>query len=328
MLAKLLSLSLLAVASLCAQDAATAPALPAAGSDAARAMVDQAFAKMLAYGRGMFSSTESHDLAFARQAGLPIGGGDTELSGGWHRDLVFGKWAGQTFVRGNGRVASKKGDRWHLASDRLGGGTKLPFTADPLLLFTVLSQLPPAQRKVVHVDGGKLRERDVAILTLQLSGDEANEFDDHGVAPAASGGFGDVVVFGGLAGAPEPPRADLTTYIACFVDAQNGDLLRLAVRTTSSGGMGGFQIAVGGVFGNNNDTDEEGDDADGAEQEKEKEKEQGAGQGAAVGWKAGFPVAKPGQQESVMTFRLDFTKLGLADLPAIDDAVKPLIGAR
>ncbi|MEZ6035971.1 MAG: hypothetical protein R3F29_00730 [Planctomycetota bacterium] len=322
MFAKLLSLTVLSFSTLLAQvpDSAPAPALPAVGSDEARGMLDQAFAKMLAYGRGMFTSKESHDVAFARQAGLPFGNGDTELSAGWHRDLVFGEWAGRTFVRGNGRVASKKGERWHLASDRLLGGKKLPFTADPQLLFTVLSQLPVEQRKVVHVEAGAIRGRDVVILTLQLSGSDAHDFADHGVVPEGSGGFGEVIMLGGVGNAPEPARADQTTYIACCVDPQNGDLLRLAVRTVSTGGMGGFQIAVGGVFGNGGNDEEEGDD--------DEDEQPAVGDGKPVGWKAGFPAAKPGKDESVMTFSMDFTKLGLADVPPIDDAVKPLVGAR
>ncbi len=64
--------------------APTTSSLPEAGTPAAIALVDKAVEKMMAYGRGTFSTTEASDNAMLRGAGLPFGQDDTVVDGGWH----------------------------------------------------------------------------------------------------------------------------------------------------------------------------------------------------------------------------------------------------
>jgi len=298
-------------------EAEAPPALPQAGSEEARKMVEQALAKMTAYARGTFSTTENQDSAMMRQvAGGMLAGQDVDVDGGWHRDLVWGSWDGREFRRGNGRMLAKVGEDWRLRRDKLAGGVPAPFTLDPDYLFAAVAQLPENARRIVHVDEGKVAGRRVVILSMQLEGDDALEFSDCGAVPDAGGGFGQVLMLGGLGGMMEPPRPELTTYLAFHVDAENGDLLRFGSRTYSVDEMAGqIQIAgAGGAFG--------GDD-----EEEEEEEEEAEPQGPPK-WKRGFPQKKPADDESVTTFRVTFKNLGLAEAPALDAAQKQLLRVR
>ena len=317
MLRPLLSFAASAAVFLPAQDAPAAPApkLPAANSAEARALVDQALEKMQAYGRGTFATTEGHDNAMLRQAGIPIGNQETELSGGWHRELVWGDLDGRQFVSGNGRMLAKVDGAWRLRRDKLAGGMPLKFALDPNYLFTVLQHLPQGARNVAHVEAGRLKDKDVVILSLQIEGDDALELSDSGALPDVAGGMGGgIMMFGGLGGMAEPPRPDVTTFLALFVDPASGDLLRLAAKVyEKSEMMGNIQIAV------------QGGGAAAGEEEEEKE-EAGDAKGETT-WKRGFPKKKPAKDESVLNYRIDFDKLGLAEAPALDDRAKALLHA-
>lgn len=289
-----------------------APALPQANSAEARQMVDQAIAKMIAYGKGTFSTSESQDAAMMRNAGLPFGANDTEVDGGWHRNMVWGDWDGREYVTANGRMLAKLEDGWRLRKGKVSGGKDAPFTLDPSYLMTVLKMMPKDAGNVVHVEAGKLRGKAMVILTTKLDADNALEFSDAGAVPGVGGGFGGVMMFGGL-GRGEPERPEVETYLAFYVDAESGDLARFAAKSYETNSMmGNIQIAVGG----------------GGAVEEDEEEEEEVDENAPVKWKRGFPRIKPAKDQSVMTFRADFKKLGLAEPPELGDKQKALLRVR
>ncbi len=302
---------------LSAQEAAApaAPALPAAGTPAATALVDTAIAKLQAYGRGTFRSTESHDIAMLRGAGIPVGTDDTLLDGGWQQDLVWGNTDDDHYVRRGGRMVTKVGDTWKLRAKKLGSGRPVPFTLDPELLCSVLQGLPAAARRVEHVEAGTVRDRQVAVLSLAVDNDLAAEFIDSGAMPEVGGGFGGVFVIGGF-GNMQLPQPECAVYLALSIDPENGDLLRFAVKVyEKTGGFGTIQVQVQGAGGGQDE--EEVTDADDAKEGEAKPE-----------WKCGLPTRKPGKEESVLTYQVDFGKPGFAAAPELPDAAKQLLRLR
>jgi len=288
--------------------------LPQANSDEARALVSKALDKTAAYARGTFTTSESQDNAMFRRAGLPIGAQDVEVQGGWDRHLIWGEWDGRNYMAANGRMLAKIDGKWCLRRNKLSSGVKAPFTVDPEYLVTVLKQLPKVVSNVVNVEAGTLRGKAMALLTIKLHNEYALDFSDSGAVPDSGGGFGGVMLFGGMGGV-EPPRPEVQTYVVFYVDAENGDLARLAVKTYSKDeSMGQIRIAAAGAgFGGN---------------EEEEVEEEEVASTSEVKWKRGFPNIKPANDESVMTFQADFKKLGLAQAPELDDVSKALLRVR
>ncbi|MEC8253683.1 MAG: hypothetical protein VX044_10735 [Planctomycetota bacterium] len=319
---RLIASLVLASSLLCAQDPSAPvaeppePALPAANSAEALQLVDTALDKLAAYGRGRFSTTEAQDQAMLRDAGLPIGAQETEVDGGWHRDMVWADADGREFIRANGRMLAKVDGAWRLRRDKLAGGVPAPFTLDPQFFLTVLKQMPASARRVVHVEAGKLKGKPCAILSCKLEGDDALELADSGAFPDAGGGFGGVVIMGALGGlGMEPPRPELETYLAFFVDPASGDLLRFAAKTYQTDTMmGGVAIQIGG--------------AGGGFVEEEDDEEEEAAEGGPVRWKRGFPRIKPKKDQSVLSYRVDFKDLGLAKAPELSGEHKALLRTR
>ncbi|HEX5053894.1 MAG TPA: hypothetical protein VFZ65_19100, partial [Planctomycetota bacterium] len=112
-----------------------------------------------------------------------------------------------------------------------------------------------------------------------------------------------------------PPRAEYTVYLAFQVDAGNGDLLRFTAKVfeKNKAMAGGMVTVVTNGGGQQEEADEDDDEA---------------AEAGPMKWKKGLPVKKPGKDESVMTFRADFTKLGLAEPPELDDQAKALLRMR
>ena len=77
--------------------------------------------------------------------------------------------------------------------------------------------------------------------------------------------------------------------------------------------MGGVAIQIG---------------AGGAEVEVEEEEEDEDADQGPVQWKRGFPRIKPKKDQSVLTYRVDFKGLGLAEPPSLTDAQKALLRTR
>jgi hypothetical protein len=304
-----------ATASLLAQQPPAAPApqapaaaaLPAAGSPEAEALVTKALDKMKAYGRGAFTTSESNDNALLRGHGLPFGNDDTDVSGGWNRNLVWGESDDKQYLRANGRMLAKIDGKWKLRAKKLEGGRPAPFTLDPELLFTVLAELPDDARKVANVEAGEAGGKKVVVLSLALEGAAASEFAESGAVPG--GGGGGFVMFG--APGMDTPENEYAAYVALFVEPDSGDLLRFATKIYEKNEMmGNVQIQVQGGGG---------DEAEAKDDEKE------APAGGPLQWKKGLPVRKPAKDESVTTYRADFKKLGAADAPALDDKAKALL---
>jgi hypothetical protein len=297
---------------------APVPALPAAGSAEALALVDQAIAKMSAYARGTWKTSEEQDSAMMRGAGLPFGNDDVEVQGGWLRDLVWGEFDDQQYVRANGRLVAKVDGGWRLRGSKLGRGRSVPFTLDPELLFVVLAELPVESRQVVNVDRGEVANKPVTILSLELTENVAAEFVDCGVVPAP-GSIGAFMVLGAARGI-DLPQPDRTVQLALFVD-DSGDLLRFACKVFEKNPMfGNVQVQVAGA-------------AIGGDEEAEGEEvveaaEPAKGEMGPQLWKKGFPQRKPAKDESVATFRADFQQLGRAEAPALDQKAKQLLRVR
>lgn len=308
---------------LCAQDPSAtvteppAPALPAANSAEAQQLVDTALDKLAAYGRGLFSTTAAEDLAMLRDAGLPIGAQETEVDGGWHRDMTWADADGREYIRANGRMLAKVDGAWRLRRDKLAGGVPAPFTLDPQFFLTVLKQMPARARQVVHVEAGKLTGKPCAILSCKLTGEDALELADSGAVPGGGGGFGGVVIMGALGGlGMEPPRPELETYLVFFVDPASGDLLRFAAKTYQTDRMmGGVAIQIGGIGG-------------AFAVEEEEDEEEVEDEGEPVRWRRGFPRIKPKKDQSVLSYQVDFKALGLADPPILSDEQKGLLRLR
>ncbi len=324
-----LAAAALTVASLLAQQPAAPavppapapPSLPAVGSAEAAALLDQAIAKMKAYGRGAFSTTESSDNAMLRNAGLPMGAEDVEVRGGWERDVVWADADGDQYVRANGRMAAKVDGQWKLRGNKLAGGRPAPFTLDPELLFTVLGELPAAARTVAHVEAAEVAGKQVAVLSLVLDHDAAKDLAESGVLPVAGGPGGGMLMIGGMGGM-DLPENEYEVHLALFVDPAGGDVLRFAAKVFDRNPMlGNVQIQVAGALGGDDDEEDDEDDVVAATKEP-------AAAAGAPGWKKGFPVKKPAKDESVTTFRADFGKLGLAEPPVLDDKAKTLLRVR
>jgi hypothetical protein len=315
---RILSVSVVCSALALAQDAAPVaeqgPVLPEANSAEARAFVTKALDKVSAYARGNFTTLESQDSAMFRNAGLPMGAQEVEVSGGWGRNLIWAESDGRDYVMANGRMLAKVGNDWRMRRGKLAGGIAAPFTLDPDYLVAALKQLPKAYSSVVHVESGKLRGKAMVLLTLKLDNEAALEFSDCGAVPDVGGGFGGIVMMGGMGLGMEPPRPELETYVVFYVNSESGDLARVTVKTYSTEEMmAQIQIgAAGGGFG-------------GEEEEEEEEEEN---QGGPVKWKRGLPRIKPAKDQSVMTFRADFKKLGLAEAPKLEDRLKALLRVR
>lgn len=288
------------------------PVLPEANSDEARALVSKALDKTGAYARGNFTTTEGQDNAMLRNAGLPMGAQETEISGGWDRTLIWAESDGSDYVTANGRMLAKVDGEWRLRRGKLAGGVDAPFTLDPDYLVAALKQLPEAARSIVHVEAGKLRGKAMVLLTIKLDQDVALEFSDCGAVPGVGGGFGGIMMLGGMGMGREPVRPELETYVVFYVDSESGDLARLSVKTYSTSEMMG-QIQIRGGGGGGGDEEEEEEDED---------------QGGPVKWKRGLPRIKPAKDQSVMTFRADFKKLGLAEAPELDERSKALLRVR
>ena len=317
---------LLATLSLSAQDPAApaappAPAIPAPGSAEAAQLVDKGIEKMLAIGRGTWKTSEVQDSAMMRGSGVPFGNDGTDVEGGWHQDLVWGETGNDRYVRHGGRMVVKAGGAWKLRASKLASGQPVPFTLDPVMLFSALRDLPAAQRAVVHTEAAEIRGKKVVTLAITLDGDDAGDFAATGAIPDVSGGMGGFLVVGGLGGALGLPEPEQTVHLAVSIDPENGDVLRFAVKTYEKNPMfGNIQVQVAGA-GMGGD-DEEEDDA--AEEKAEEE----AGEKDKPEWKGGLPTRKPGKSESVVMFRAEFLNHGLADAPELDDKAKALLRLR
>lgn len=296
-----------------AQAEAPAPTpapLPGNHSAAATELLDRALDKMAAFGRGAFVATVEQESEVLKALG---GGGErTEITGGWSQDLSWGAIDEEALRRCGGRVLVKAGKDWKLRTKRLPNGKPLPFLIEPNLLFTVVAELPPSARKVTNVGSGAIAGRKVTILTLVLDEPTSRELVECGVLPpvrGATAGF-----FFGV-GQGDQPQSIWRAHLAFFVDPDNGDLLRLAVRAIETSPFGNVQIGLQA----------------GGNAEAVKEPEDDLVVDPTVGaqdYKKGLPIETLGGSEASMLLTVRFADLGLVKAPKLDDRTRQLLRLR
>lgn len=306
------ALATLPFAPLFAQEPAPAPALPAAKSPEAAALLAKACERMAAVGSGSFRSEEEQDAAIMRGQNLPIGNEPLSLRGGWQGDLGWGDTDDDTFAVRHGRLITKSEAGWKLRARTLASGAPVPFLLTPSLLFQQIAALPAEARQVTHVEGADMGGKPVTILTLELTGEAAQDLALGGALPAASGGM--MLSFGGMFGGQMPEKT-YSVDLALSVDPTTGDVLRLRARAYEDNPMLAnvrFQMAGDG---GQDESEPPQPAADGA-----------ANDGAKVTIKKGLPDRKPTKTESLVYYKVDFKDLGAANPPALGDAGKRWLG--
>jgi hypothetical protein len=174
----------------------------------------------------------------------------------------------------------------------------------------VLQALPAGAKKVAHVEADAIGPRRVAILTLTLHGDEAQDLAHSGALPAPSGG--PMLHLGRMLPGGPPPK-DYTVDVALSVDPDSGDVLRLRAKVYEDDPMlANMRIQIGGPGGEEPPAADEPAPADKTD--------------AQPPVKKGLPERKPGKTESVLYYRVDFKDLGRAEPPALDEGGKRWLG--
>lgn len=304
-----LSCPLALTVALLAQDPtppSTALALPEAGSDAANAMLLRACSTMTAATSGAFTTDTETDVAMMRGQGLPMGDQRTHLEGGWDQQQRWARTDDDAFVIRGGRMVVETDRGWRLRSGQLASGSPVPFVLQPRLLFAQLAELPAKARKVVHVEAGKVAERDVAILTLRLTGDEAEELATSGALPA--GGGGGFLMLGGIFGGQRPEKT-YAVDLALFAALDDGQVLRLRAKVYEDDPLlQNVQFRIGGAGG-------QGEEEPAPEDEKEEEKTTDPDKAPI---KKGLPEREPARTETMYYLRAEFSDFGKAKAPEID----------
>jgi hypothetical protein len=314
----LLALLPFALATLPAQDP------PKPGSPESQALLDKACHKMLAVGRGAYRTVEEQDNAILRQLGRGGGGGESEdggAEGGWHADMLWAR-AGEDanlIVRQRGRTLVQTGKDWRIRRDKLPSGAPMPALFDPDLFFQMVRDLPAEARRVCAVEPAKMGDHDMLVLALTLEGEAAVDFALSGALPPVAS-FGGMIMRAG--GGPRPPQPQVTVDLGLFVEPQGGDVLRVRAKVYEKGVGGGFRVAVAGGPGGAGGA---GGFQVAAPAEPEKEADK-AKEGGELVYKKGLPERRMGQQDSSMYLKVDFSDLGKAKPPELDEAAKRLLG--
>ena len=280
--------------------------VPEARSDAATALLMRACATMTAAKSGSFATDIQSDLAMMRGQGFPFGDDSTQVKGGWDQEQRWVTIGDDKAILRGGRMVVETESGWKLRKDQLGSGAPLPFALAPRLLFSQIAELPQTARQVVHVEAGKVQERDVAILTVRLQGDEARELALSGALPA-TGGPGGFVMIGGMLGG-EMPEKKYEVDLALFTALDSGEVLRLRAKVYEEDPMMAnvrFAIAAAG----------DGEEPAPEEDEEEEEKPVERGQEPI---KKGLPERKPLKSENMTYLKVDFSEFGTATAPKPD----------
>lgn len=298
------------LATLAAQEpdapATTGVKLPEARSDAATALLLRACSVMTAATSGAFTSESEQDNAMLRGHDMPFGKESTRVKGGWNQEQRWATVGDDSLVIRGGRMVVETESGWKLRKDSLASGAPAPFVVAPRLLFAQIAELPQAARQVVHLEAGKVQDRDVAILTLRLSGDEARDFALSGALPGGDGSGG-MVMFGGVLGG-EMPEKKYEVDLALFTAVDSGEVLRLRTKIYEEDPMMAnvrIAIAQAGEDGEQPDDDDDEEEEPAVERGKEPIKK-------------GLPDRKPGKGENMTYFRVDFSEFGKATAPKVD----------
>ncbi len=267
-----------------------------------------------------FKSVESRDDAFMRQLPIP-GGEDTQVSGTSGRGTLHASigFDDDEVLFANGRMlARQQNGAWKLRRGCLVGGQPLPFVADPLVMISVLADLPAGALLVTNVASvttkdpkDAQRERELVTFSVHFKGQAADELAMCGLTPRASGNPM-MSMLGGPGG--EAAKPELTTDLAITVERDSGLVVRIVSKAYSkSEQSGNFQIRVGG--------------ADGAEiDDAEEEDDETAVAEASLRFSKGLPERKLDKKTSLITFDISLSQHGTAKTPTINDAAKALLG--
>ncbi len=300
----------LLAAALCAQepDAPATPGikLPEARSEASTALLMRACTTMTAATSGSFTTEAEEDSAMMRGHDLPFGKDSLRVKGGWNQEQRWATVGDDALVIRGGRMVVETESGWKLRKESLASGTPAPFVVSPRLLFAQIAELPQSARQVVHLEAGKVQDRDVAILTVRLSGDEARDFALSGALPGG-GGPGGMIMIGGMLGG-DMPEKKYEVDLALFTAVDSGEVLRLRAKVYEDDPMmANVRIAIAAQGGE-----------DGEAPVEEEEEEEPAVERGKEPIKKGLPDRKPGKGENMTYFRADFSEFGKATGPKVD----------
>lgn len=285
-----------------------AVALPEADSDAANAMLLRACATMSAVRSGSFTTDVETDMAMLRGQGLPMGEQKAHLEGGWDQEQRWAKTDGDTFVVRGGRMVAETESGWRLRASQLPSGAAMPFVLQPRLLFAQIGELPAAARRVVHIEAGKVGDREVAILTVRLTGDQAADLALSGALPTGGSGGG-FMMLGGMFGG-ERPQKTYSVDLGIFTALDDGKVLRLRAKVYEEDPMmANVQFRIGGPGGGEGEEEKKPDDDDEDEKTTDPDK-------API--KKGLPDRNPARAETMYYLRADFRDFDKAKAPEVD----------
>jgi hypothetical protein len=256
------------------------------------------------------------------------GGGDSDdagVEGGWHADLLWARTGdGDLIVRQRGRTVVQAGKEWRLRRDRLPSGAQMPELFDPDLFFQMVRDLPAEARRVRAVEQTKVKDQDVLVLALTLEGDAAADFALSGALPPVASLSGRTITLArGMAARPQP-QPETTVDIGLFIEPQGGDVLRVRAKVYEKGAPGGApQFVVAGAPAGGGGFQVAVPAREAEKEDKDKEKEKDSGEPV---YKKGLLERKMGQRDSSMYLKVDFTDLGKAKPPELDEAAKRLLG--
>lgn len=283
---------------------------PQPGSPESQALLDKACAKMLALGRGRFRTSEEQDSAILRR--MKRGNSEptaTVVEGGWHGDLLWARAGAEPnlIVRQRGRTLVQNGQAWSIRRDKLPTGEPLPALFDADLFFQVVRNLPADARRVVAVESTKVGDTDVLVLSLSVLGEAAIDFAHTGALPPVLMSMGPTIMSTrGVSYMPSPPT---TVDIGLFVEPGGGDVLCVRAKICENG-PGPVPGGVAPVLPV-------------ADKEAAPAKEN-----TELVYKMGLPERARGQRDSAMYLQVDFSDLGTAKAPELDDAPRKLLGDR
>jgi hypothetical protein len=234
----------------------------------------------------------------------------------------------EVFYAGRRMLARQSGGEWALRRGRYQNGATLEFQPDPQPLFQILSAMDLA---VVHREAGALHDRPVEALTVTLNHDQVAELAHAGLLPQSVTGStalnGMVFAFaagGGKAARTAPPASDATVDLVFHLDPGTGMIHRMVVRGTTKNDVQGGHVVFGGAAGAVRVVRAGGGGGD-DDEDKEKEDAKEPAKDAPLQYKDGLPQ-RPRKKMQVYDYAIDLRDHGRAQLPALDDKQKALLG--
>ncbi len=269
----------------------------------------EACAKMQKLAGVEFASIEIQTNSITRQ----VGGQDIEVDGNWSAGILqasLNLGEDQVLMSGGRMLAKKEEGAWRLRRDSLVNGEALPFVFDPKLFFDLLGNIPSDSLAIKHTEKGSYRGKEVSILSIELSGEDAVDFAFGGALPKISAGVSGMMMMrmgGGSAPAPE-----ITIDLALYVDEETNLVHRVKAKAYKENPFGGsVQLRVNGGGG-------------AADPEPAEEIEEVDADGNPI-YVKGLRQRKAGDDLSVMEFDVRLSSHGKSFAPDLDDEGKRLL---